>query len=326
MNIKTLINPVLNLFNLPTFMPSSAKADLIAEVNGSNYRVSQIMMLKNAIAVCVYNNKSRHNSYVYRINKDGSGISCVHSDSNRETIGMSDKPVSFNGNKVYVLPSEDGSKSSVLYLDYNSGAVGALPFKAPYQYSEVACGSVVYFSGKGKGGFYDVIKGTQLNKNLNPVPGIVFGMIEDDGNYICACDDGGLLTSDGWNIGDMVSDVNFAGKKMIAFLREGKVRVVKSKKLSSEIGNTKTKPRRSVQDESNALCYWTTHGPQQLWVTNGSDCKKLCDFGGDVISDPSKEGSAFSSAVAFEDDDTLFVATTKSNNTGFRLYKVRIKW
>jgi len=326
MNIKNIINAGLGILNIPTLMPSKAKVNLLAEVRESDHRVSQLMMLKDGLLVCVYNNKSRHNSYLYKVNKDGSGIRCVHNSNTKETIGMSYNTVKYNGTKVYVLPSEESAKNGILFVDYNTGNVGTLPFRAPYQYSEVALNGIAYFSGKGKGGFYDVINGQQLNKQLNPVPGIVFGMIEDDGNYLCACDDGGLLTSDGWNIGEMVSDINWAGNRMLAFLRMGKVRVIKGKKLSSEICNTNTKPRRSVQDKANSLCYWTTHGPQQLWVTNGKNAKKLADFGGDVISNPAGEGSAFSSAVAFDDSDTLFVATTIEKSSGWRLYKVDIKW
>lgn len=326
MNIKTITNKLLRLLHIPTFMPKSAKVDLIAEIGGKNLRVSQLMPLKNKLLVCVYNNQSRHNAWVYSMNKDGTGIACTHTSTTRETIGMGDEPVKISGVKGYVLPSEDGSKGNVLFADYNSGGVSNLPFRAPYQYSEVACGSIVYFSGKGKGGFYDAATGKQLDKNLSPVPGIVFGMVKDGSNYVCACDDGGLISSGGWSIGEFISDVNYAGSKMLAFLRNGKVRVVKSKKLGSEIGNTKLKPRRSTQDDSNALCYWTTHGPQTLWVTNGSDCRKLADFGGDVVADASKEGSAFSSAVAFSDSKTLFVATTKAGNSGWRVYKVSLKW
>lgn len=326
MNIKNIINIGLNILNVPTLMPSKANVNLIADVKEGDHRVSQLMMLKDGLLVCVYNNKTRHNSYLYKVNKDGSGIRCVHNSNTKETIGMSYDTVKYNGTKVYVLPSEESAKNGILFVEYNTGNVGTLPFRAPYQYSEVAVGGVAYFASRGNGGFFDVINGIQLSKKLSPVPGIVFGMVEDDGDYICACDDGGLLTTDGWNIGEMISDVNYAGNKMLAFLREGKVRVIKKKKLSSEICNTKTKPRRSVQDKANGLCYWTTHGPQQLWVTNGSKAKKLADFGGDVVADAAKEGSCFSSAVAFDDYETLFVATTREKNSGWRLYKVDIKW
>ena len=325
MNVKTITNKILKLFHIPTFMPKSATVNLIAEVAASKLRVSQIMPLKNKVAICVYNNDTRHNSYVYVVDKNG-GTSCMHVSNTKETIGMSNKPVKFNGRKIYVLPAEDGSKDNVLYVDWETGAVGKLPFKAPYQYAEVADGSVVYFSGKGKGGFWDVITGKQIDKSISPVPGIVFGMVKDGDNYVCACDDGGLSSTDGWHVGDFVTEVNYAGKRLIAFLREGKVRLVKSKKLGKEIGHTKLKARRSTQDEGNALCYWTTHGPQQLWVTNGSDCKKLADFGGDVVAEAWKEGSCFSSAVAFMDSKTLYVATTRAKNSGWRLYKVDLKW
>ena len=327
MSLKPFLNKVLKLFGLPTFMPKSASVELISEAGGSNLRVSQLIAIKNKLLVCVYNNKTRHNSYVYAVDKNGGAPSCMHTSNNKETIGMSNSVVKLdNGQKIVVLPGEDGSKGNLIFADYESGTIGTLPFKAPYQYSEVADGSVVYFSGRGKGGFWDVISGKQLDMNLNPVPPIVFGMVKKNDEYVCACDDAGLISSGNWAVGVMVSDVNFAGKKMIAFERGGKVRVVKSQKLGSEIGDTKLKPRRSSQDESNALCYWTTHGPQTLWVTNGSDCKKLADFGGDVVVDASKEGSAFSSAVACWDSDTLYVATTKANNTGWRLYRVDLKW
>lgn len=326
MNIKNIINAGLGVLNIPTLMPSKAKVNLIAEVKESQHRVSQLMMLKDGLLLCVYNNKTRHNSYLYKINKDGSGLRCIHNSNTKETIGMSYDTVKYNGTKVYVLPSEESAKNGILFVDYNTGNVGTLPFRAPYQYSEVALGGVAYFASRGNGGFFDCINGTKLNMQLSPIPGIVFGMVEDDGDYVCACDDGGLISSAGWVIGDFTSDVNFAGKRMLAFLREGKVRLVKGKKLSSEICHTNVKPRRSVQDKANSLCYWTTHGPQQLWVTNGKDAKKLADFGGDVVQEAWKEGSCFSSAVAFDDVETLFVATTIEKNSGWRLYKVDIKW
>jgi hypothetical protein len=63
-----------------------------------------------------------------------------------------------------------------------------------------------------------------------------------------------------------------------------------------------------------------------LWVTNGSDAKKLADFGGDIVKEAWKEGSCFSSAVVVEDSKTVYVVSSKAGNAGWRLYKVDIKW
>ena len=69
MNIKNIINAGLGVLNIPTIMPSKAKVNLIAEIRESKMRVSQIMMLKDGVLVCVYNNDSRHNAYLYKMNK-----------------------------------------------------------------------------------------------------------------------------------------------------------------------------------------------------------------------------------------------------------------
>ena len=326
MSIKNIANAVLGFFHLPTFMPKSAKVELIAEMSRSNLRISQIMELKNKLALCTYDNDSRHNAWVYVVDKKGGNPSCMHTSSTKETIGMSNSLVKYNGRKVYVMPAEDPKRDGVLCIDYETGSVSALPFKAPYRYAEVADGSVAYFADKGKGGFWDVLTGKQLDKNLPKIAGIVFGMVKRDGEYICATDDGGLMSTKGWKVNDFTPDVNYAGNTLLAFTRDGKVRKVKSKGLGSEIGNTKLRPRRSSQDTTNSLCYWTTHGPQTLWVTNGRKCKKLADFGGDVVADASKEGSCFSSAVVSVDSKTCYVAATKARNSGWRLYKVTIKW
>ena len=102
--------------------------------------------------------------------------------------------------------------------------------------------------------------------------------------------------------------------------------MLKSDSLGKEICHTNLKARRSFSDDSNALCYWTTHGPQQLWVTNGSDAKKLADFGGDIVKEAWKEGSCFSSAVVVEDSETAYVVASKAGNSGWRLYRIDLKW
>lgn len=322
MKIKTIINKILGFLHLPALMPSSAKVTLIAEMDKAKMKVSQLMPLKDKLALCVYDNESRHNAWVYVVTKDGKS-SCVHGSNTKETIGMSNEPVAYNGMKILVMPSEDPKKDGILFLDWATGNVGTLPFRAPLQYSEFADGSVAYFASRGNGGFWDVVHGNQLNKQLAPVPGIVFGMVKDGDDYHCACDDGGLISSGNWAIGEMTSDINYVGNKIVGFLRDGRVKILKDKKYVKEIGNTKMKARRSFHDKSNNLTYWVTHGPQTLWVTNGSSIKKLADFGGDVVSDPSKEGSAFSSAVAML-DGVIYVATTKAKNSGWRLYRVDI--
>lgn len=325
MNMKTILNKFLKLFGLPTFMPKSSNVTLIAEIGKKNLRANQIMLLKNKLAICSYDNDSRHNSWIYVVDKKGGNPSCVYSSDKKETIGMSNSLAKINGRKVYIMPAEDAKCDKVIAIDYETGSVTTTPYNAPYRYSEVADGSVAYFADKGKGCFFDFATGKTLDKNL-PNKCIVFGMIKDGSDYVCACDDGGLQSSDGWRITDYVSDVNFVGKKIVAFLREGKVRLLNGKKLGKEICHTNLKARRSCQDSSNALCYWTTHGPQQLWVTNGSDAKKLADFGGDIVKEAWKEGSCFSSAVVVEDSKTAYVVSSKAGNAGWRLYKVDIKW
>lgn len=320
-------------------LPTVKKITTLVDNNDANIKVSQLMMLKSKLAICVYHNSTRHNAWVYTVNKDGSGLKIAHTDNHKETIGMSYGPVQYNGKSVYFLPSEDPEKDKVLYIDSNSGIVEESSFNAPYQYSEVSLDGVAYFSknGRSSGGFWNIVTGQRLNKNLSIIPGIVFGMVKDGDDYVCACDGDceqngiyyGLISSDGWKIQGKISDVNYANNNMIAFFRNGRVcSIDETHNIGRELVNTNAKARRSCQDVNKKVCYWTTHGPQQLWVTNGDECKFLADFGGDVVSNPEEEGSAFSSAVAMSqsDSNTVYVATTKENNNGWSLHKIDLLW
>lgn len=326
--------------------PMVLSVEKIAEKTQKDMRASQIMILKNKVAICAYNNASRHNAYVYTVDMNGDHeVTLAHEDAHRETIGYSKKTVKLtDGTKAFILPSEDGQKYPILYIDYKTGEVGSLgeSKNAPGEYSVVAIKGVAYFADP-RGdetihNFYDVVDSTteKLEVDLPHKAGIVFGMVKHENNYICACDQDanggdegpyyGLMSTQGWTVEGSIPEVCFAGKKLIAFYRDGTVKTVDpdTGEVLKKIGNTKHKARRACNDPNTDFCYWVTHGPQQLWVTNGKKCKKLHNFGGDKVENAAEEGSAFSSAVALKDSDEIYVVVTKKGNNGWELYKVKL--
>jgi hypothetical protein len=311
-------------------------------------RASQVMALKNKIAVCAYNNVSRRNSVVYTVSKNGSTPTVAYGspsgENKKETIGYGTSLVKLNGNDVYIMPSEDmNDPHTILYVDWNTGHVGEITDVSIRTYSCVSVGAVAFYASSDSGSmrdgwFYNAVSKSVVGEIDSAIkkpntPGIVVGMIKIDNEYLCACDDDGLYLSDSWHRDEVVTEVNKIDDTILAFYRNGKVKTLEISSSgienAKEIGDTELKARRSCLDTKNKVCYWTTSEPQQLWVTNGKKCKKLHDFGPHLSTPTTSEGSAFSSAVAITEDEPNYVYVVISDLEGvggWKLYKVKLAW
>lgn len=299
----------------PAKIPSGVIVDLWVGERKTNWKVSSIHALDKGYALLAcYDNSTRNDSWLLLI--DSNGRATVKLKTEAETFGYGDRI----GDWIYI-PSED-KDGRIVRVNVKTLNIEQLPFKQPFQYGARQVDGMCSYIARGSRNntLYDMTTGKLTNITFSHSDDIISGMCKRDDEWIVCGLSGGIQSSKGWYIQDGCPEIINLNGSILAFLRNGDVRILDGNKLGSKIASTGCKPCRAVK--VGRLVYWITWNTDQLWVTNGKKSKKLYDFGNPRI-DPMSNGSLFGTSIS-ESNGNIIVARSRGTN-GYDVYRIKVK-
>lgn len=288
--------------------PDKVVWEKVAEESKAETKVSAVFPLVDGAIVAAYDNKSRQKSRLILCH--GGTKAEVYAGS-EETIGQGDGSVE----KGWIAPVE--KKGGHLLNIQPNGQVSKLDAQVG-QYACLVSKGVV---GIGSSLFHYWDQAIPLAKFIR-LGGILCGFVQVGGHWVACDDEHGIESTAGWHLPDLCTCLAAVGGQVLAFLRSGAVWQLDAEKgvLRRMIGNTNRKPRRVWVD--GGRCWLVTHGPQELWVTDGQSLQGVQSFGGAACANPAGEGSLFGAAVAADrEGGTVWVAVTKGSKDGWELWR-----
>lgn len=279
----------------------------VAEEAKAYTKASAVFPLADGTAVvAVYDNASRQKSWMIRCTPDSRTE--VYRGS-EETIGQGDRD-----GDGWVAPVE--KKGGRLLVVRPDGTVEPGEAQAG-QYACLIRGGII---GVGRQLFRVGAQGEAL-ASFTRLTGILSGFVPAGSAWIACDDESGIESTAGWHIPDICTCLATVGGKVLAFLRTGAVWELDAAKgkLRRLLGTSNRKPRRVWVDGNR--CWLVTHGPQELWATNGDTLQCVRSFGGATCDSPAGEGSLFGAAVASDASGNVWVAVTKGKADGWELWR-----
>ena len=273
-------------------------------------KVNSIQKASCGLLICTYNNDTRCDSWVSLLNDRFSVIIATRN----ETMGTPSKV----GNQ-WIFPMESKKKEQ-LFLVNDKTAEVTRGVKALDEYATISIDGYIPYANPVR--ICDTT-GKIVNA-INGVNGIVSGMIKNKDEIIVSIMDGsapGIASTKGWSLSGSYPDVCMLDNKIYGFSRYGEVHEIEKGKIKKTIVNTKAKAQRTRIH--NNLIFWTTANPDELWVSNGKDCKRLCSFPDGDKPNGTSSGSLFNTSVTFDGNNVIVARSV--DNLGYEVWKITLE-
>lgn len=299
-------------------MPTDVSWQEVAHFDMESYKVSAIMPLDaGGVVVCSYNNAERRTARIHRVAADGA-VAEIHKGG-EETIGQG-----CNSGGTWLLPVEK-KNGDILAVTPDGASCKAYTKQGGQYAGRIVDGHI------GVGNQLFAVSDTSAPVASFPrLAGFLSGLVHRGDEWIASDDERGIMSSKGWFIECLCPDLAIVGGKVLAFLRNGEVRVVEGEKLCKTIGNTLHKCRRAWSN--GARCWWTTApsdggAAHEVWVTDGTAMLNVGRFDGKRENTPAASlGSLFGSAICEAEDGTVWCAASNEKEHGWKLFRGTAKY
>ena len=290
-------------------LPSAGTPERLHKNPARDVKATAVAVSKAGYLLSLYDNKSRKDSWIVLVS---GGSARTLASTRNETIGT---PALVSGKWTYAMESD--AKEALYLVDDASSAVSR-GIRAADEYATVCvAGHIAYANPVRLVG----PAGDELHR-FKRLDGIVSGMAaRGHKEWICAVMDGkspGIESTSGWFVPGAYPEVAVVGDQVVGFAKNGEVHLIDGGKVSKVVAATGRKPQRAVV--SGGLVYWVTADPDELWVSNLSDSKRLAEWSAGDASNGASSGSLFNCGLAL--DGGFAVVVRSVANGGVELWRV----
>lgn len=305
----------------------SVKSTSVSDWDGNNrLKISMVRWVGNGLLWCVMDNISRQNTKLFFKPKGADkpykifpGVEGDGTSSSAESYGYCREP--FDGK--FFLPMEQGD-GQIIWVD-KDGKIGAGP-KQPKQLSNIAIGNVTAIQNLNEGinRLWDIVNGQWLGVEFNRLNDIVTGLCREGNEWVACDNDGGIQWGGGAYLDEFAQDVITFRGETYAFMKDGRVVVIKAGKIVREIINTGQKAMRAIviKWKGADLLVWCTAEIDQLWCFNGKESRMLVER--DTHRNQGKnDGKLLGESVTFDEVDTIYFS--RQTDVGYEIIEVVLK-
>ena len=216
----------------------------------------------------------------------------------------------------WIYPAESKKREAMLTVDDKTGATGRW-IKPLAEYATVGIDGYIPYADPVR--LVDPSGAVVQTWPRDQFNGIVSGLARVGDEWILSVMDGsapGIASSKGWVLRGQYPEVAVVGGRIVGFAKDGSVHVVKDGKVDRVVGTTSRKAQRAVV--SGKLVFWTTADPDELWVSNLSDMKKLAEWPAGDASNGTSSGSLFNTGLDLDGDGIVVIRSIANGGVELR--------